>query len=384
MRIAFDAKRALLNNTGLGNYSRRVIDELSESAPDNEYILYTPRTGDEAMNRLGQLASRSNVKVSLPSGALWRSMSGLWRIGPGLTSQLKKDKIDLYHGLSNELPLDINRVGIPSVVTIHDVIFRRHPENYKPIDRAIYDYKFRKAAENATRVIAISRRTRDDLMELYGISPDKIDVIYQSCHPSFSRKVEEAEIEALRKRLNLPERYIAMVGTLEPRKNQILAVRALPQIDPEVHLVIAGRSRRDYGAAILHEADRLNVRDRVHLIPGVPFEDLPAMYHAAELTAYPSRYEGFGLPVVEAISAGTPVIAATGSCLEEAGGEGGVYVHPDDADAFAREANRLLESAGLRASMVAAGQQHIRSIMSVSMADAVLDTYRKAIRAFEG
>ncbi|MCM1483771.1 MAG: glycosyltransferase family 4 protein [Muribaculaceae bacterium] len=378
MKIGFDAKRAILNDTGLGNYSRRVIEELSESMPDSELILYTPYTrADKPM-----IDSRTNVSIHLPDSTVWRKASAIWRIGRGLTGQLKRDGIDLYHGLSNELPLDIHRSGIPSVVTIHDVIFRRCPDNYNAPDRLIYDYKFSRAARNATRVIAISECTKRDIVSLYGVNPDKIDVIYQSCDPSFAAPLSEADIQRVKQAYSLPDRFIAMVGTLEPRKNQMLAVRALRHIDPEVHLVIAGRPRRDYGSQIEREILRQGVSDRVHLLSGIPFKDLPAMYRCAEITAYTSRYEGFGLPVVEAISAGTPVIAATGSCLEEAGGAGGVYVDPDDYMGFAEAANRLLQSVTLRDDMVRHGREHIARISSTPMHQAIMHTYHKAMEAF--
>lgn len=380
IKIGFDAKRAVLNDTGLGNYSRRVIEELSQAEPSWQFVLYSPRWRDGS--RASSLLERGNVELALPDGAVWRRLSSLWRVRGGLSRQLRGDGVNLFHGLSNELPLDIHKFGVPSVVTIHDVIYRRCPDNYKAIDRNIYDYKYGRSAKNATRVIAISERTKADIVELYDVDSEKIDVIYQSCSPEFSKPVGEEARARVKRSYGLPDRYIAMVGTLEPRKNQLLAVEAMTKIDPEVHLVIAGRPRQDYGDRIVRRVAELGLEKRVHLIPGVPFVDLPALYAMAELTAYTSRYEGFGLPVVEALSAGTPVIAATGSCLEEAGGRGGVYVHPDDVDGFASEASRLLADATLRTTMVAEGRRHIAEITGDTAASAVLRTYEKAFRAF--
>ena len=181
LKIGFDAKRAVRNFTGLGNYSRLVIDVLSREYPANDYRLYTPSVRQN--DRLKTLIGRKNVTLVTPDTATGRALPALWRVYGGLTSQIARDGIGLFHGLSNELPLDIARAGIPTVVTVHDLIFRRLPECYKPVDRAIYDYKFRHACENATRVIAISERTRDDIVELYGIKPGKIDIVYQGCDP---------------------------------------------------------------------------------------------------------------------------------------------------------------------------------------------------------
>lgn len=378
LSIGYDAKRAACNTTGLGNYSRRVIDEISALHPDWELTLYTPRLRGDL---LGTALSRRNCRLVMPEGA-WRHASSLWRVRRGITSRLGRDGLDLYHGLSNELPLDIRRSGVPSVVTIHDVIYRRCPDNYSAIDRRIYDYKYGRSARNATRVVAISRRTAADIVEFYNIDPAKIDVIYQSCHPQFSQPVSESAIARLRAEYpGLPKRYMAMVGTIERRKNQILAVRALPKIDSEVSLVIVGRGRQGYDEEVRREAIRLGVASRVQWIGGVDFTLLPAIYSQAEVAVYVSRYEGYGLPVVEAISSGTPVVAATGSCLEEAGGPGASYVDPDDPDEFAQAANELLENPFMRKVMVAAGQAHIERMLATPMADALTATYFRTLES---
>lgn len=375
--VGYDAKRAFYNNTGLGNYSRRVIEQMSALHPEWNFKLFTPGKG-----RIDAGNGIVNGGIVMPQGRIWRALPSLWRVGMGLTSALSREKVDLYHGLSNELPLDIRKAGVPSVVTIHDVIYRRFPENYSAIDRRIYDYKYGKSARNATRVIAISECTKRDIVELYDVDPQKIDVIYQSTDPQFSAPVNPEVAELVKKRFDLPDRYVAMVGTVERRKNQKLVVDALSKIDPEVKLVIVGRSRQGYGDEIMAAARRHGVEGRIVVLDSVPFEYLPAIYSMAEVAAYVSRYEGFGLPVVEALQCGTPVIAAKGSCLEEAGGPGAIYVDADDADGFAMAANRLLESANLRNKMVMDGRNHIAGMMSVPMEKGVESTYLKAMEGF--
>jgi len=379
LNIGFDAKRAVLNDTGLGGYSREVLARLSALHPSWRMHLYTPRMRRQP--RLDDLLARPEVTVELPRGA-WTHMSSLWRVRSGITRQLRADGIDLYHGLSNELPLDIAGSGIPSVVTVHDVIYRRCPDNYTAIDRRIYDFKYGRSARNATRVVAISRCTARDITEIYQVDPAKIDIVYQSCHPQFALPVAASDLMRVKTLYKLPGRYMAIVGTVERRKNQILAVRALPMIDPEVKLVIVGRGRLGYDAEVMREARRLKVDDRVMMLSSLPFGDLPAIYAGAEVAAYVSIYEGFGLPVVEALSAGTPVIAASGSCLEEAGGQGAVYVHPADVDAFAREANRLLADTAVRERMVDAGRRHIAATLSTPLGEALTAVYDRTLRAF--
>lgn len=378
MTIGFDAKRAVANNTGLGNYSRLVLDVLSQQYPDNRYMLYAPDINNTF--RLKDLIGRNNISLHGPHGS-WRAVSSIWRLTRGITHDIMHDKVNLFHGLSNELPLDIRRAGIASVVTIHDLIFRRQPQGYKPIDREIYDYKFRHAAHASTRIIAISQRTRNDIIELYGIDESKIDVVYQGCNPVFTRPVTEEKLAEVKKRLNLPPRYIVMVGTLEPRKNQLLAVKALPMISSDIKLLIVGRGRMGYDTELMREAHRLGVKERIMHITHLESTDLPAVYSLSAFSAYPSRYEGFGIPVIEAINCGVPVIAATGSCLEEAGGPGAIYVNPDDSEEFARRANTLLENEEECSRMVKAGQEYVKRFNQQSFAKGIMQSYLRALES---
>ena len=207
--IAFDAKRALFNHTGLGNYSRYAIETMQRAYPEAELSLYTRKIHRRQMHPWLKRLNMPRL-VTPDRGTL---LPALWRHWRGMTGALRRDRPDVYHGLSNELPFDIRRAGIPTVVTIHDLIFRRIPENYTAIDRWLYNLKFRSAARNATRIIAISERTKADIIELYGIDPAKIDVIYQGVNPIFHQPVSEETREEVRQKYGLPERYIVMVGT---------------------------------------------------------------------------------------------------------------------------------------------------------------------------
>lgn len=364
MLIGFDAKRAVCNMTGLGNYSREVIDVLSARRPGDDLRLYTPRMRFNP--RLSPLLGRPNVQLATPAPGT--RLPGLWRVYRGLTQDLVRDGVQLYHGLSGELPVDIARAGIPTVLTVHDVIFRRLPRCYAAIDRRIYDFKCRRSCQAATRVMAISECTKRDVMELYGVPEGKIDVVYQPCHPQFCRSGLDEAAQQMRLRHG---RYVVAVGTVEERKNQMLAVNALPLLPQDVKLLIVGRRPGKYMAGVDDP--------RVVFLDDVPFADLPALYAGAELASYTSRYEGFGLPVVEAISCGTPVIAATGSCLEEAGGPGAVYVGPDDVRGYAEAANALLASPGRRLAMADKGRRHVSRFSPGSFADGIAACYGKAL-----
>lgn len=374
MKIGYDAKRAVNNSTGLGNYSRLVIDVIS-SEGDDSLRLYAPRYRPN--RRLMPLLERGNVELCLPDTKWGQRFPSLWRTR-GMTAQLRRDGIDLFHGLSNELPLNIAKAGIPSVVTIHDIIFRHFPQCYKLIDRSIYNYKFRKAAENATRVIAISECTRRDIIDYYHIAPEKIDVVYQGCDPQFALPVDDACAAAALERYGIDRPYIIGVGTVETRKNQLLTVKALRGLPDDVMAVIVGR-RTPYAREIDDFVSRNGLQDRVRFVENADFADFPALYSRAVLSSYPSRYEGFGIPVIESLSSGTPVIVASGSCLEEAAGEGAPVVDPDDVDAFVDFARRIISDGDYRARLVERGQRHIRKFSQQNFAEGLRDSYRKAM-----
>lgn len=375
LRIGFDAKRAVRNFTGLGNYSRLIIDSLARRYPDNRYLMYSP---DARPNRrLDPILGLDNVELRLPATATGKALPSLWRVS-GITGDLRRDKIDLFHGLSNELPLNIEKSGIPSVVTIHDIIFRHFPQCYKPIDRKIYDFKFARAARAATRVIAISECTRRDLVNSYGIPVGKIDVVYQGCDPSFSREVTDAEIENLRKKYCLDGHFIVTIGTVETRKNQLLAVKALRGLPEEISLVIVGR-QTPYADEIRRYIAANSLSDRVKWVDNAPFAELPVFYRAALFSTYTSRYEGFGLPVIESLSASTPVIIASGSCLEEAGGPSTPAVNPDDVDDMIHQCRLLIDDDTHRSSVAEAGHEYVARFNQDTFTGKVMEVYNKAL-----
>lgn len=375
LRIGFDAKRAVRNFTGLGNYSRLIIDSLARRYPDNRYLMYSP---DARPNRrLDPILGLDNVELRLPATATGKALPSLWRVS-GITGDLRRDKIDLFHGLSNELPLNIEKSGIPSVVTIHDIIFRHFPQCYKPIDRKIYDFKFARAARAATRVIAISECTRRDLVNSYGIPVGKIDVVYQGCDPSFSREVTDAEIENLRKKYCLDGPFIVTIGTVETRKNQLLAVKALRGLPEEISLVIVGR-QTPYADEIRRYIAANSLSDRVKWVDNAPFAELPVFYRAALFSTYTSRYEGFGLPVIESLSASIPVIIASGSCLEEAGGPSTPAVNPDDVDDMIHQCRLLIDDDTHRSSVAEAGHEYVARFNQDTFTGKVMEVYDKAL-----
>ena len=356
MRLGFDAKRAALNRTGLGNYSRYVVDILAKNSTSDEYLLYTPKVKPNGF--LDSLLKIKTVSVKLPDTFLGEKLKSLWR-SRGIVSQLKRDEVELFHGLSNELPFGIQHSGIKSVVTIHDLIFRCHPEFYKPIDAYIYDLKFRYACFVADKIIAVSECTKRDIVRFYGTDPSKIEVIYQGCDAFFTQKASKEKLLEVQEKYKLPNEFILSVGSIEARKNLLLAVKALLHTDTKIPLVAVGK-RTAYTTEIERFVEENNLQKRVILLHDVPFADLPAIYQLGKLFVYPSLYEGFGIPLIEAIHSGLPVIGATGSCLEEAGGPDSVYVNPYDEKELAAAFDRILSDNVLQSKMIESGSEYVK------------------------
>lgn len=373
MNIGFDAKRLYHNFTGLGNYSRFVVEALVESFPAENYFLFSPklRKHPETIRFLEHSKVR-NITASawinqFGLGSYWRS----YRIG----SLLSKSNIQVYHGLSNELPRRIPS-GIKKVVTIHDLIFLRFPEYYKAIDIKIYNNKVKHACREADVIIAISQQTKKDIISFLGVDPHKIFVVHMGFHQNFRKAISNEEQARVLKKYNLPDKYILFVGTLEPRKNAKLIVEALSEIPQYFHLVLVGRST-SYIKDIASTIDKYKLTERVHIRNRVSFEDLPYVYQHAEVFVYPSFFEGFGIPLIEAIQCKVPVIAATGSCLEEAGGPSSIYINPHHPEELSAAILQVLSNTGRKEEMVENSLKYIEKFEPGVIAQQLMDIYRQ-------
>jgi len=372
MRIAYDAKRAFQNSTGLGNYSRMLIRAMAKHFPDNKYFLYT--TGKKHIDSATFLLHHPNLTIRMPGallpGAYWRSK--------GILRDLKRDGIELYHGLSHEIPMDIQHTDIKSVVTIHDLIFLHYPNLYPAPDRWIYKAKVKNACNHADHIIAISQNTKKDILHFFDVPEEKISVIYQDCHPDFYQHSAPEALEQLKKERQLPEQFILYVGTLEERKNALLILKALALLPTEIKLVLVGKSTA-YVAKLQDYLTRYQLTDRVVFLKNVKQNQLPLLYQLARIFLYPSRYEGFGIPVLEALNSGTPVIAAKGSSLEEAGGPGSIYIHPDDEKALAATIWELWFNKSLCVEMAERGRVYALKFREGVIAAQTEALYRKVL-----
>lgn len=369
--IGFDAKRIVRNGTGLGSYGRTLVNDLAQRQ-DLALRLYAPDKGRDDLR--SQIVERPNVSFCYPHFSSSIHLPSSWWRMKGVVTDLQRDGVQLYHGLSGELPIGIRKSGIRSVVTIHDLIFLRHPEFYNWVDTKIYAWKFRQTLREADHVIAISECTKRDILYYGDIDEQKISIVYQSFAPRFSVEVSEEQRTQVRSAYQLPQRYILNVGSIEARKNILQAVQALPLLPDDVALVMVGR-HTPYTDQVLQYVREHHLEERVRVLHGVPDEHLPMLYALAESFVYPSVYEGFGIPIIEAISCGLPVVACSGSCLEEAGGPDSLYVQPGNVEAMAAAIRLTLVGAEGRELRIENSKKYIRRFSGCNVADQVAEIY---------
>lgn len=348
MKIGFDAKRLYNNFTGLGNYSRTLVNNLSACFPANEYHLYSPNIHHTPETE-SFLVPPFATHLHPNSGAYWRTFS--------IKQDLKRDGIEIFHGLSHEIPVGIQHTGIKSVVTIHDIIYKTYPDMFTAIDRAIYDLKFRYSCKHADKIIAISESTKNDIIRYFGTPAEKIEVIYQAIHPVFYTMQDETDARQTVESYGIPTDYLLYVGSINSRKNLLSIVKAyalLPE-DLQIPLVIIGKGGT-YKNEVLKFATSQGLISKLVLIDNLyDAKTLQAFYQQARIFLFPSVYEGFGLPVTEALLSKTPVITSNTSSLPEAGGKAAYYVSPYAIEEIAQGIQILLNDTDSRQQRIEEG-----------------------------
>ena len=266
--------------------------------------------------------------------------------------------------------------GCKYIVTVHDLIFIHTPQYYHWIDRQIYNFKFRRACRCADRVIAVSEYTKQEIMHYYHTPESKIDVVYQGCDPVFSQEIEEGKLQEVKARYQLPDKFVLYVGSIEERKNLMLVAKAMAKLNRRaaIHVVAVGR-RTAYVDKIQDFLKAQGIEHLFHFYHQVPYADLPSFYKWASTFAYPSRIEGFGIPLLEAISSGVPAIGCTGSCLEEAGGPNSIYVNPDDAQGMADAILRTCTDEDLRQHMISEGKKYALNFSDEKLSHDLMRVY---------
>lgn len=371
MNIGFDAKRAFHNRTGLGNYSRDLIRILSVHHPKHRYVLYNPKPSKKNLFN----PSADNMLERRPNGRFFGYFYNLWRQA-GIISDLKNDRIELFHGLSAEVPFGINKTGLKSVVTVHDLIFLRYPQFYSTIDAWIYRQKTGYAVRNADMVVAISEQTRQDIIHFYKADPAKIKVIYQGCQQVFQQPMEEEARQSLIARFNLPEQFILNVGTIEPRKNLLNIVKSIEHLDTS--LVVVG-SETPYAREVKSYIASRGMQSKVIFLKGLTSLELAALYKSAAVFVYMSLFEGFGIPIVEALFSGSPVVTSKGGCFSEAGGPAAIYANPNEVGEIQEAIRKVLIDSELRQSMRQKGFEHARQFTDENIGKNYMALYEEVI-----
>lgn len=338
--IGIDASRAVGRiRTGTENYSAQLIKALVSEPADFDWRLYFNGDPDGL-----ELPNGSNVDIrDIPSGRLWTHAR--------LSAELLRHRVSGLFVPAHVIPL----YHPPTVVTIHDLGYLHWPEAHPKKQVRMLDLTTRWSARTARHIIVPSQQTADDLVTAYKVDPGKITVVHHGIDPSMSNQPDATDTD-LQKRYGLPERFVLAVGTMQPRKNLGILATAMAEIvqHHDISLVIAGRKGWMY-EQVEQEIISAGLGDRLRILDYIPSEDLPALYRAAEIFTQPSRFEGFGMPILEAMASGTPVVAARGSSLDEIGGDAAIRFDHDNVEELAAALDKLIVNESARETAVNKG-----------------------------
>ena len=361
MHVGLDARIADYTAGGIAQYTRQLAAWLPRLAPGDQLTLFRARRVREPWAAPGGVRQR---RLLTPPHHRWEQTL--------LPLELVPERLDLLHGTDFLVPL---RRRWPAVVTVHDLAFLRYPEILTAESRRHYGQVAR-VVGGVERVIVDSAWTAGDVQALLGVPAARVRVVHLA--PTPARAPDGARVAAVRARYGVDGAFLLYVGTLEPRKNLGTLLRAVARLGPGEGAPLALAGPRGWlDEPIVAEATRLG--ERVRLLGPVPAEDLAALYAAATTFVFPSLYEGFGLPPLEAMAAGTPVVAARASCLPEVLGDAALFVAPEDEAGLTEALRRVLGDAGLRAELRARGLAQVERYSWERTAATTLAVYREVV-----
>jgi glycosyltransferase involved in cell wall biosynthesis len=352
---------------GISRVIYHVLSELGRDPRGNDYDVFVPQSpstngwGDLRFHASGRATVKPVVRIA------WEQTF--------LPQKLRELRPDLVHGMAYAVP--VGWTG-PSVVTIYDLSFLLFPKAFKPANRIYLAATTRATARRARRILTISEHARRDIVRLLSVPAERIDVTYPAAEQRY-QSLPQQSIQSFRMVRDLPEAFVFTLGTLEPRKNMVGLLHAYARLrKPRPPLYVAGGTGWRF-SPIFDTVRQLDLVDCVHFLGFVPEDELPLWYNAARLFAFPSLYEGFGLPVLEAMACGTPVITSTAASLPEVAGQAAVLVPPQDTDQLAREMERVLNDPQLRTEMRAAGRIQASRFSWRRMTDQTVASYTQAV-----
>ncbi|RMF03258.1 MAG: glycosyltransferase family 1 protein [Chloroflexi bacterium] len=372
MQIGIDYTAALKQGGGIGRYTRGLITALAQLDTRNHYTLLTtpdaPRAGLDVF-----LAHPNFDAKTYPLPERWMTI-GWHRLYLPIPVEWFSGPVELFHSPNFILP-PARRAK--TLLTVHDLSFIRHPQGAVDKLRRWLEKVVPRSLARANHVLADSRSTKIDLQEIYGVPAQKITVVGAGVEARFRPVTDPATLQAVQKKYNLPPRFILGLGTLEPRKNFTGLIRAFEQspVRETHHLLIAGGKGWLYDD-IFAAAEQSAAAERIHFAGFVADDDLPALYSLADIFAYPSHYEGFGIPVAEAMACGTPVICANNSSLPEVAGNAAVLVSANDTGALAAALQQLATDYSLREELVRRGFEQARIFNWPNAAQRLLNVYQ--------
>ena len=337
LSVGFDAKRIFENATGLGSYGRTVVRDLRRMMPQVSVHLFAPRYSMD--NLATDLANDPAVTTVFPSMAWQRPLWRQW------------------------------------------LIFRFFPDQYSLNDRSVYDFKSCLACKSANIIIAASESARRDIVECYRIDPSKITVVYQGCDASFYQRVPASEMEEMRLRYRLPRDYLFTLGTMIERKNLFGLVRAWSQLPRScaIPLVVVGRQTR-YSDGVRAWLRQNALESSVYFLSDVPNADLPTLYQGARAFAFPSHYEGFGIPVLEALASGVPVVTSNVSSLPEAGGGGALLIDPNSQEEITAALEKVLVDESVRERLAIQARRHLERFTPERLIADLMQVYQDVVK----
>ncbi|MCD6291413.1 MAG: glycosyltransferase family 4 protein [Anaerolineae bacterium] len=374
VRVGLSAQLLSFSETyrsaGINRYIHQLLRALPGAAPEWRFVAFV---GDA---RFAPPSGMSSRYTRWPTTNPWIRIAWEQSMQPWLAW---RERLDLLHALAYVAPVVR---ACPTVVTVHDLSFVRYPGAFRPFNRLYLQVMTRYSVFRARRVIADSFSTRRDLVQLWGVPAERVSVAHVGIEPEYRPAPREA-VEAFRRRRGLPSRFVFYLGTLEPRKNVVAVIEAFARWvqatqDRETQLVVAG-AKGWYYDTIFARVHALDLADRVWFPGYIPAAELPGWYRAAEVFIYPSLYEGFGLPPLEAMACGTPVITSNTSSLPEVVGDAALTVDPHDTEAIAEALARLLEDAELRQQLSEAGLARARLFSWEKTARETVAAYRLAL-----